>query len=113
MEENKNTVSGLLQKGTNFEGKLTFEGAMRIGGKFKGEIFSRDVLIIDETANVEANIEANEVILTGTLRGNIYAKTKVSMRPPANFKGTVTTATLAINDGVIFEGASHMLKNDN
>jgi len=106
-------VTGLLQKGTSFEGKLSFEGAVRIGGQFKGEIFSRDILIIDETAEVEANIEANEVIVAGQVRGNIYADKKISMKAPANFKGTVTTSTLSIDDGVVFEGASYMPKNDN
>lgn len=105
-------VTGILQKGTHFEGRLSFEGAMRLGGNFKGEIFSRDVLIIDEGADIEANIEADEVVLSGYVRGNIYAKSKVRMKAPAKFKGTVTTTTLSIDDGVVFEGASHMLKND-
>jgi cytoskeletal protein CcmA (bactofilin family) len=114
-EENliSDKVTGLLQKGTSFEGKLSFEGAVRIGGNFKGEIFSRDTLIIDESADVEANIEANEVIVAGKVRGNIYATTKVRMKAPAKFKGTVTTHTLSIDDGVVFEGASYMPKNDN
>lgn len=102
------TVTGLLQKGTYFEGKLSFEGACRIGGTFKGEIFTRDTLVIDPTAEIEANIEANEVIVCGQVKGNIYAKTKVIMNPPAHFKGTVTAPTLSISDGVVFEGASYM-----
>jgi cytoskeletal protein CcmA (bactofilin family) len=106
-------VTGLLQKGTSFEGKLSFEGSVIIGGTFKGEFFSRDTLIIDETADVEANIEASEVIVAGKVRGNIYATKTVRMKAPAKFKGTVTTVTLSIDDGVIFEGASYMPKNDN
>lgn len=102
------TVTGLLQKGTSFEGKLSFEGACRIGGNFKGEIFTRDILVIDSTADIEANIEANEVIVAGQVKGNIYAKNKVTMKPPAKFRGTVTAPTLSIADGVVFEGASYM-----
>ncbi len=32
------------------------------------------------------------------------------MNPPAIFKGTVTTPSLKIEEGVVFEGASHMPK---
>ncbi len=108
-----NRVTGLLQKGTSFEGKLSFEGTVRIGGNFKGEIFTRDTLIIDESASIEANIEAEKVIVAGKVRGNIYATKIVKMKAPTKFKGTVTTKTLSIDHGVVFEGATYMPKNDN
>ena len=104
-------LAGLLREGTHFEGKLSFEGSLRLGGVFKGEIFTRDILIIDETAQVEANIEAKEVICAGKVKGNIYAEKKVRMKAPGKFKGTVTTENLSIDDGVIFEGASYMPEN--
>lgn len=105
------TMAGVLQKGTYFEGKLSFEGSLRLGGVFKGEIFTKDILIIDETADVEANIEAREVITAGKVKGNIYAEKKISIKSPGKFKGTVTTENLSIDDGVVFEGASYMPEN--
>ena len=39
-------VTGVIEKGCEFEGKLCFEGTLRIGGDFKGEIFTHDVLVI-------------------------------------------------------------------
>ena len=41
-------VTAVIEKGCEFVGKLTFEGTARIGGKFEGEIFTNDILIIDE-----------------------------------------------------------------
>ena len=105
------TLAGLLREGTHFEGKLSFEGSLRLGGSFKGEIFTRDILIIDETAVIEANIEAREVICAGKVKGNIYAEKKVRIKAPGKFKGTITTENLSIDDGVIFEGASYMPEN--
>jgi cytoskeletal protein CcmA (bactofilin family) len=103
-------VTALLDQGAHFEGKLTFEGTVRIGGNFKGEIFTQDTLIIHAGAQVEAQIEADLVIISGNLTGNVFARRRVVMHPPAVFRGTVTSPSLRIDEGVMFEGASYMPK---
>jgi cytoskeletal protein CcmA (bactofilin family) len=113
--ENKAITEGqmtaLLDQGASFEGKLTFEGTVRIGGHFKGEIFTNDTLVVQAGAKVEAQIEADIVIISGAVRGNVFARRKVVMHPPATFTGTVTTPSLRIDEGVVFEGASYMPKS--
>ena len=104
-------ITAILDQGASFEGKLTFEGTVRIGGNFKGEIFTRDTLVIHADAHVEAQIEAETVIICGEVSGHIFARRQVIMHPPAVFRGTVTTPSLKIDEGVVFEGASSMPKN--
>ncbi len=104
-------ITALLDQGAFFEGKLTFEGTVRIGGQFKGEIFTQDTLVINQGALVEAQIEADVLILSGELIGNVFARRRVIMHPPAVFKGTVTSPSLRIDEGVVFEGASYMSSN--
>ena len=104
-------LTALLDQGTYFEGRLTFEGTVRIGGSFKGEIFTKDTLIINPGAKVEAQIEADLVIISGEMTGNVFARRRVIMHPPAVFKGTVTSPSLRIDEGVMFEGASYMPKS--
>jgi len=101
-------ITALLDQGASFDGRLTFEGTVRIGGNFKGEIFTNDTLVINPGAQVEAQIEADTVIISGAVRGNIFARRKVIMHPPAIFRGTVTSPSLRIEEGVVFEGASYM-----
>jgi len=108
--ELQSQVTALLDKGASFEGRLTFEGTVQIGGDFKGEIFTQDTLIINETARIVAQIEADTIYLSGYVEGNLFARTRVVMQPPAIFKGTVTSPSLKIEEGVVFEGASHMPK---
>ena len=103
-------VTALLDHGASFDGRLTFEGTVRIGGHFQGEIFTNDTLVINPGAKVEAQIEADVVIISGAVKGNIFARSRVIMHPPAIFKGTVTTPSLRIDEGVVFEGASYMPK---
>ncbi len=104
-------VTALLDHGAAFEGRLTFEGTVRIGGAFRGEIFTNDTLVVNPGARVEAQIEADTVIISGLVKGNIFARRKVIMHPPAIFQGTVTSPSLRIEEGVVFEGASYMPKN--
>jgi cytoskeletal protein CcmA (bactofilin family) len=101
-------ITTLLGRGAAFEGKLTFEGTVRIDGKFKGEVFSDDVLVIGEGAYVEAEIDIGEVIIQGTVVGNIRAKRSIEIHAPGKVKGDLTTPSLQVDKGVIFEGRSFM-----
>jgi cytoskeletal protein CcmA (bactofilin family) len=101
-------ITTLLGRGASFEGKLTFEGTVRIDGRFKGEVFSEDILVIGDGAHVEATIDVGEVIIQGTVVGNISAKRSIEIHAPGKVKGDLHTPTLQIDKGVIFEGRSFM-----
>ena len=101
-------ITTLLGRGTTFEGKLTFEGTVRVDGKLKGEVFSDDVLIVGEGAYVEAEIDIGEVIIQGTVVGNVRAKKSIEIHAPGKVKGDLHTPSLQIDKGVLFEGRSFM-----
>ncbi len=101
-------ISTLLGRGSEFEGKLTFEGTVRIDGVLKGEVFSEDVLIVGEGARVEAEIDVGAIIIQGTVIGNIRAKRSIEVLAPGRVSGDMTTPSLQIEKGVIFEGRSFM-----
>src|SRR3982750_2672156 len=84
-------ITTLLGRGASFEGKLTFEGTVRIDGRFKGEVFSDDTLVIGEGAIVEAEIDIGEIIIQGTVVGNIKAKRSIEIHAPGRVKGDITT----------------------
>lgn len=98
----------MLGRGAAFEGKLTFEGTVRIDGRFRGEVFTDDTLVIGEGALVEAEIDVGEIIIQGTVVGNIKAKRSIEIHAPGRVKGDVHTPSLQIDKGVIFEGRSFM-----
>lgn len=101
-------INTLLGRGSEFEGKLTFEGTVRIDGKLAGEVFSDDVLVVGEGAYVEAEIDVGEIIIQGTVVGNIRAKRGIEIHAPGRVKGDLTSPSLQIDKGVIFEGRSFM-----
>src|SRR5689334_21537775 len=101
-------INTLLGRGATFEGKLTFEGTVRVDGKLKGEVFSDDVLIVGEGAYVEAEIDIGEIIIQGTVVGNIRAKRGIEIHAPGRVKGDLHTPSLQVDKCVIFEGRSFM-----
>src|SRR3954454_10022861 len=96
-------VHTLLGKGSEFEGKLTFEGQVRIDGKFSGQIFTKDTLVIGEGARVTAEVTAGTVIVNGVVEGNIRATALVELHQPARVKGNIETPAMLMDKGVIFE----------
>ncbi len=101
-------VTGIIEQGCEFEGKLSFQGTVRINGTFKGEIYTPDTLVIGENAKVHAQIEAGVIVISGELNGNIRAKHRVEIHKPAIFRGDILSPSLRIDEGVIFEGSSRM-----
>ena len=107
-ERPQGEITTLLGRGSEFEGKLTFEGTVRIDGKLSGEIFSEDVLVIGEGATVSAEIDVGVIIVEGNVNGNIRAKRAVELHAPARVRGNIETPSLYIDKGVTFEGFSKM-----
>lgn len=103
-------LTGVIDKGCQFEGKLAFQGTVRINGMFKGQIYTPDTLVIGEEAQVNADVEAGVVIVSGELTGNLKAKYRVELHKPAVFKGEITTPSLSVDEGVLFEGSTKMVQ---
>lgn len=101
-------VHTLLGKGSEFEGKLSFEGQVRIDGKFNGQIITKDVLVVGDGARVNAEVNAGTVIIHGLVEGNIRATQLVEVHQPGRIKGNIETPNLSIDKGVMFEGTCKM-----
>lgn len=105
-------INALLGRGASFEGKLTFEGTVRVDGSFKGEIFTDDVLVVGEGAKVDAEIKVGTLVVNGEIKGNIIAKQAVELHHPAKVLGNITTPSIIIDRGVVFEGSCKMQNMD-
>src|SRR5438876_857583 len=105
---NTGDLNASLGKGSEFEGKLAFEGKVRIDGTFTGEISTNDTLHIGEGAKVSAEISCGTIIVEGDVVGNIKATGAVELHRPAKVRGDITSPSLSIEKGVVFEGRSKM-----
>ncbi len=101
-------VIALLGAGSHFEGKLTFEGTVRIDGEFTGEIFSQDTLVIGPGARVRAELELGTLMLQGHLVGNVSATDVVDLRAPGRLEGNIVAPNVTIEKGAFFDGKCSM-----
>jgi cytoskeletal protein CcmA (bactofilin family) len=92
-----------------------------------GQIFAKEDLIIDgqldgtievlenkvtigKAARVKASVKAREVVIHGTVHGNVEASDKIDLRRDAHLVGDIRAARIAIEDGAIFKGSIDVTK---
>ena len=93
-------LTALLGRGTRFEGKLHFEGRVRIDGTFQGEIRSDGTLVIGEGARVHADVYVGTLIVKGgTLAGLVQAIESIELHVPAQVTGRLTAPEIFMNRG--------------
>jgi cytoskeletal protein CcmA (bactofilin family) len=88
----------------------------------KGQIFSREDLTIDgeidgsvelhehrltvgPNGKLQAGVKAREVVVLGTIHGNVEASDKIDIRKDAKLVGDIKTARIVIEDGAYFKGS--------
>jgi len=109
---NHGEITALLGKGTHFEGRLVFEGVVRIDGQFRGDIFTRDTLIVGSDSKIRANIEADTVLVAGYVEGEIKALSRVEIHATGYVRGSVSAPIFKIEEGGMFDGSTQMLPKD-
>ena len=110
--KNKDEINAFLGKDTEFEGKLSFKGAVRIDGHFKGEIYTEGTLIVGESAVIQSDIHVSHIIISGEITGNIMADSRIEIHAPGKVFGNIQSPVIVIEEGVIFEGNCRMQKLD-
>ena len=112
MKKRKNQITAFLGRDTEFEGNLSFKGMVRIDGRFKGEINTEGTLIVGETAVIDSDIHASNIIISGEVRGHIVAGEKIEILSPGKVFGDIEAPSVTINTGVIFEGNCQTQRRD-
>jgi len=102
--KNSKEMNSIIGPGSIFEGKFYISGNIQIDGKFEGEIKTEQSLIIGETGKVKTDLEANNVILAGTMIGNIIAQSEVRLEQTGRLMGDITTPVLKIQPGLVAQG---------
>jgi len=109
MESNDAVIHSLLGTGTRYEGKLFFEGRVRIDGNFEGEVQSDGILILGPEATVKGVIRVHTLIVQGAaIEADIHATELVELHAPAHVRGDIRTRALFMDKGVVFDGSCVM-----
>src|SRR5579863_9070412 len=90
-------ITTLLGRGASFDGKLTFEGAVRIDGRFTGVVFSDGTLLVGKTAQINAELVVGDIVVEGTVVGDITASRSIEIRSSGSVAGDLDTPMLQID----------------
>jgi len=101
-------IRAFLGEGTEFRGVLSFEGTVRIDGHVEGEVVGDDLLIVGEPGLVKAEVEVGTVVNSGRIVGNIRAMKRVELLASSVVSGNITTPSLIIAEGAVFNGTCLM-----
>ena len=113
MKKEENQIRAYMGEDTVFNGSLSFEGTVRIDGKFEGEVNTDDTLIIGEPGHLRAEIFAGTVICLGLVEGTIIAAKKVEIHSNSRVAGNIKSPALYIELGGILDGSCDMTGKEN
>jgi cytoskeletal protein CcmA (bactofilin family) len=93
------------------KGEISGSEDLYVDGEVRGSIELRDhALTVGPNGKVEANVTAREIVIHGTLNGNVQAADKIEIRKTGSILGDLTTARIIIEDGAYFKGSIDILK---
>ena len=109
----KGTEEKILDVDASMQGTMIFKDPvnLRINGRFDGDLNTRGNLIIGQNAVVNADIEGENITVAGTVIGNIKAKVRLRLVPPAKITGDIQTPVLGVSEGAILQGKCQMEKS--
>ncbi len=86
------------------DGEITGDEDLVIQGTVKGKIALKESLFVEESGSVEADIETQNVEVSGQVTGNITATEKVELKTQCRVIGDVKAPRILIADGASFKG---------
>lgn len=111
MEKGKATGStSLLSKKVNIVGEIQGNEDLHVEGRFKGSIKISGNIFVSQTGVVEADVEADTIVIQGKINGNVLARKQLEIQPRGQLIGDCTAQSIDIKEGAIFEGRSNMLR---
>ncbi|HTF57872.1 MAG TPA: polymer-forming cytoskeletal protein [Planctomycetota bacterium] len=98
------TSETVLGADATFKGELSYEGAMRIEGKFDGKIASKGRLIVGKSAHVTGEVTVAHAGVEGQFKGNVVASERVELTSSAQLTGDIRSPRLVVAEGATLVG---------
>jgi cytoskeletal protein CcmA (bactofilin family) len=95
-----------LGSSLHVKGEISGNEDLLIDGTVEGLItLDERKLTVGASAKVTADIIAREVVVYGTVKGNLRAKDRIEIKKDGSVNGDLTTARIMIEDGAYFKGS--------
>jgi cytoskeletal protein CcmA (bactofilin family) len=106
------SINSLVGEDTVFNGTFESTGPFRIDGYFKGKINSFGKIYIGKSGVAECQIVAKNIIIGGTVKGDVYAEEFVQILKTGKILGNIYASSMDMDDSVIFDGECKILTKE-
>jgi cytoskeletal protein CcmA (bactofilin family) len=105
-------MQAIIGRSIVLKGEMSANEDLLIEGQFEGSVNLQDhCLTIGSNGKVKAEIQARQVIILGSVNGNVSAREKIEVRKTGNVTGDLTSASIAIEEGAYFKGSIDILRD--
>lgn len=102
-------IDTVVGRSTLIEGILKTEEPLRIDGKIQGEVISKADMIIAEKGHIAGNVTCQNLMLAGTVHGNITAAGQLHITASGKLKGDASIHSFIVDEKGVFDGKCHMI----
>ncbi|MBV8730569.1 MAG: polymer-forming cytoskeletal protein [Acidobacteriia bacterium] len=100
-----------IGKAVKVVGQIYSKEDLFVDGDLEGTVEALEhKLTIGPNGTVHASVKAREVVVLGTIQGNVEATDKIEIRKDAKLVGDIKTARIIIEDGAYFKGSIDIVK---
>jgi cytoskeletal protein CcmA (bactofilin family) len=101
-------TASLIDRHSAFDGNFRSQRDLRVEGELKGTVTCEGTLFISEGATTAATVEAEHITVAGELTGQIRCRGRLQILPSGRVRANVSTGSLVIQEGAIYEGQLEM-----
>ena len=105
------SISTLISEGSIFDGNLKAPSFARIDGQITGDVMVDEGLIIGEKGSIQGNIITKEMVVYGTVNGNLQVNS-LEIKASGKITGEIRTQTLEVENGAVYNGSLSMTQNN-
>lgn len=105
---NETAAETVVGPSVKIQGDLNSEGNIRIEGSVMGKVATTQSVHVGEAAVIQADMQAGNAIVAGTIQGNIKVSGNLILQSTARVQGDIACAVLRVEDGALFSGKCNM-----
>jgi cytoskeletal protein CcmA (bactofilin family) len=108
MAQDDYNQESIVGPSVKIDGDLKSQGNLRIDGTVTGKVKTSQNLFVGESANISADVEAENASISGTVQGNIKVSGALTIGKTGRLLGDISCGTLQVEEGAYFIGKCSM-----
>src|SRR5947207_4152561 len=102
--------SATIGAAMSIKGEIRAREELVVDGEVEGLLESQSLITVGPSGKVKANIQAREVVIYGSVRGNVEVSEKLAIREQGSLIGDIKSAGISIDDGAYFKGSIDIIR---